>query len=424
LRPLIALVLVSSSAAVAEADAGVAPPAVAPAVVSPAAPSVLDSVLQAFRPYATIKPTVIASSAAVESFSQPNASAITAAGNPVLATAPADPRLTFQVAQSRAGVWLNEKGVVRGQVELDFIDFTKASPTVASLPRLRIAKVEWAPTDAFTLMVGQDWDLHAPVNAHGSNMVGARFQSGNLAFMRQQIKAVGRLGDFELGGAIGMEGANVTSKDAAFELSGVPTFALRGAWLVGKGKVGLSGIVTSLRLNLGAPTERRAMAGGVTAFADVTFGRTTVRGELSAGQNMANLGLLSLGQGGPKDVGEWGGFVSVRQGITDMHFVYGTAGLMRVFNRDAVRPSYSYPTVPADGTPPAFSTAGLAGTGPGIVHNAGVTLGYELRINKNLAFLLEGFFLQTEHQLLATDVDRADPTRRALGGELATFVTF
>ncbi len=422
MRLAVALVLVFSTLALAQEDGGVS------AVVVPAAPaptpSVLDTVLQAFRPYATVKPTVIASSAAVESFSQPNASAITAAGNPVLATAPADPRLTFQVAQSRAGLWLNEKGVVRGQLEIDFIDFSKASPTVASLPRLRIAKVEWAPSDAFTLMVGQDWDLHAPVNAHGSNMVGARFQSGNLAFMRQQIKAIGRVGQFELAGAIGMEGANVNAKDGAFELSAVPTFALRAAWLIGKGKVGLSGLVTSLRLNLGAPTERRALAGGVTAFADVTFGRTTLRGELSAGQNMANLGLLSLGQGGPSDVGEWGGFISVRQGITDMHFVYGTAGLMRVLNRDAVRASYSYASLPADGSAPAFSSAALAGTGPGLLHNAGVTLGYELRLNKNLAFLLEGFFLQSEHQLLASDVGRVDSTRRALGGELSTLVTF
>lgn len=126
-------------------DAGRTPEPAAAAMTAPdagapvPAPSVWDQVLEALHPYATIKPTIIVSSAAVESFSQPNASAITAAGNPALALEPDHARLTFQVAQTRLGLQLNEKGVVRGQVE---IDFAKASPTTASLPRLRIAKVE------------------------------------------------------------------------------------------------------------------------------------------------------------------------------------------------------------------------------------------------------------------------------------------
>ena len=70
----------------------------------------------------------------------------------------------------------------RAQLEVDFIDFSKASPTVVSLPRLRIARVEWAPTPKFSVVAGQDWDLHAPVNAHGANLVGTRFLSGNTGF--------------------------------------------------------------------------------------------------------------------------------------------------------------------------------------------------------------------------------------------------
>jgi hypothetical protein len=223
-----------------------------------------------------------------------------------------------------------------------------------------------------------------------------------------------------------MEGVNAGAKDGAFELSVVPTFALRAAWVVGKGRVGVSGIGTSMRLSPGTPAERRTFAGGLTGYADVTVDRTTLRGEVSLGRNMANIGLLTLGQGGPKDVDEWGGFFSVRHGFTDMHFVYASAGLMRVLNRDAVKASYSYPaaSIPTDGSAPAFSAATLAGTGPGLLHNAGFNLGYELRLNKNLAFMLEGFYLWSEHKLADLDVGRTQGIRQAFGGELTAFVTF
>jgi hypothetical protein len=401
-------------------DAGVVP---SPA---PAAATVLDQVFAWIRPYAVVKPTVVASGAAVESYSQPNGSAITAAANPVLATLPDEGRLTFQVAQSRAGLWLNEKGSLRARLEFDFIDFTKATPTVASLPRLRLAYAEWAPADVFTLTAGQDWDLHAPVNPHGGNMVGGRFLSGNSGFMRQQVKSLFKVSEFELAAAVGMQGINPGAKDAAFELSAVPTFAVRGVWMPGKaGRVGVSGLATSVRFAPGAATERRATAGGVSAFGDLTLGTTNVRFELNLGRNMSNVGLLTLGFGNAAvDVDEWGGFLSVRHGFTAMHFVYASAGLQRVLTPRNVRPSYGYASMPADGSAPAMSSAALTGTGPGILHNAGANLGYELRISKNLSFMLEGFFLQTEHVLADVDLQRTSGHRRAFGGELAAFVSF
>lgn len=406
-------------------DPPAAPPSAAPtpAPASPTAappapaPSMWDRVVDLFQPYATFKPTIIVSSAAVESFSNPNESAITAAANPVLAAQPDHARFTLQVAQTRLGLRLNEKGVVRGQVEIDFIDFAKASPTTASLPRLRIAKVEWLPVEHFTLSLGQDWDLHAPVNPHGSNMVGASFLAGNTGFMRQQVKAIGEVGGFELAGAVGMQGPNITSKDGAFELALVPTFAVRASWLVnGAGRVGVSGIATSLWLSPGTAAERHTFAGGVTAFADVTLGHTTLRGELTLGRNMANLGLLALGFGGAKDLDEWGGFVSLRHAFTDRHAVYAHGGLARVLNRSDVAPSYGYAT--------ATSAAALTSTGPGLRANGALTVGYELRVHKHLAFMLEGFYLRSEHVLQAADEARLSGTREALGGELATFVTF
>lgn len=406
-----------TSASITSAAPTPAPAAALPAPAPPAAPSVWDRVLELFHPYATFKPTIIVSSAAVESFSNPNESAITAAANPVLATQPDHARFTLQVAQTRLGLKLNEKGAVRGQVEIDFVDFAKASPTTTSLPRLRIAKVDWVPVEHFTLTVGQDWDLHAPVNPHGSNMVGANFLSGNTGFLRQQVKAIGEVGGFELAGAVGMQGPNLTAKDGAFELALVPTFALRVSWLVnGAGRVGVSGLATSLWLSPGTAAERHTLAGGVTAFADVTWGRTTLRGELTLGRNMSNLGLLALGFGGAKDLDEWGGFLSVRHAFTDVHALYAHAGLARVLNRSDVAPSYGYAT--------ATSAAALTGTGPGLRANGAVTLGYELRVHQHLAFMLEGFYVRSEHVLQAVDEARLSGTREALGAELATFVTF
>ena len=66
-----------------------------------------------FRFYGTFNPRLVVSNGAVESFSQPNASALSAAGNPVLSNLPDAARFSLQVAQSRAGVWLNEQGQIR-----------------------------------------------------------------------------------------------------------------------------------------------------------------------------------------------------------------------------------------------------------------------------------------------------------------------
>ena len=106
---LTALVLaLTSLAAFAQEDGGV----VAAATVAPA-PSVLDTFLEYVHPYATLKPTVILSGAGTESYSQPNESAVTAAGNPVITTLPTNSRLTFQIAQSRLSI-LHNMGATLG----------------------------------------------------------------------------------------------------------------------------------------------------------------------------------------------------------------------------------------------------------------------------------------------------------------------
>lgn len=74
----------------------------------------------------------------MESFTQQPPEVVVAAGT----HKPDQERFSLQVKQSRFGLWLNEEGTVRGQVELGFVDSAKATPTVQALPRLRITRAE------------------------------------------------------------------------------------------------------------------------------------------------------------------------------------------------------------------------------------------------------------------------------------------
>jgi hypothetical protein len=404
-----------------DATAQAAPPA------EPPAPPII-------RAYALIKPTVVISGKPVESFSQPNATAVTAAANPVLsARAPGDapnedPSWTFQAGQSRLGFWFAEKSPVRGQFELDFIDFTKASPTVGALPRLRIGKVEWAVNESTVLMVGQDWDLFHPVNPYTVDYVAVAFQAGNTAFMRQQAKLIWHNDSLEIGGAIGLAGINNAFKQRLPEYN-LPTFAARAAVLFGAaGRIGVAAIGTNWHFDVGnEATERSAFAGAAGIYGDVTpFERFNVRFEGYWGQNFGNLGALSLGTGNPNpdtgDIKEVGGFLSFKWGFTETNSVYALFGLAKVLNDEDVLPSYQYTAIPMDMTDPAESTATLA-AGAGMTQNMTARLGYEWRYDKSLAFMIEGFYFQSKHVLNPTYDDEIDGDRDAFGGELGLVFT-
>jgi hypothetical protein len=391
----------------------------APATSPPAPAPAADSPL--VRLYGTVNTRVVASTGATESFSQPNGVAVTAAGNPVFSVSPDKARYTFQAAQSRFGLWVNEKGPLRGQLEFDFVDFTKASPTVASLPRLRIARADWLVAPGHMLSLGQDWDLHAPINPHGINMVGNLFMAGNTGFMRQQLRYLYSTDALELGVAVGFPFNNNTNKESAAEISTAPTLAARAAYKFGKSRVGVSGITTELPFNVGAPSERRVRAFGTALFADLNpLPTTNVRAELNYDQDGANLGLLSLAQGGAAgDLHEMGGFVSVRQALADRHAVYGMVGTQRVLDA-GVAPSYAYPT---GGTDPA--SVALAGTGPGIIRNTTARVGYEFKPIPSVSVALEGFTFRTTHALQQVDLARGvNPTQQTYGLEAGALLTF
>ncbi len=421
--------LCSATSALAQAPASgeAAPAAVtetAPTQPAPP-PAPAESDENLFRFYGMFNPRFVASNGAMESYSQPNAVAVTAAGNPVLSVAPDRPRYTFQVAQSRIGFWLNEKGPLRAQLEIDFVDFGKSTPTTGSLPRVRLARVDYSFAPGHTLSMGQDWDLHAPINPHGINLVGALFEAGNAGFMRQQLKYVYSSSAFELGAALGFPTPNNSAKAASLEIGTLPTLAVRGAYKFGKSKVGVSAIATRLPFNLGADDERISNAFSAVFFSEfVPSADTQVRMEINYGQNAYNLGLLTLAQGRhAEDLQEVGGFISARQVVAAQHAVYGMAGYQKVLNASKVLPSYNYGSQ-AGNDAPAFSSASLSGSGPGLVHNGTVRVGYEFRPTRKLAFMLEGFLFQSRFRLQQVDEGRTDPVRTSMGVEAGALLSF
>ena len=375
------------------------------------------------RIYGTLDARVVLSSDAVESFGQPNAVAITAAGNPVLADSPASPRYTFQVAQTRLGLRVKEQGPLSAQVEIDFVDTSKATPTVASMPRLRIARAYWKVTSRHTLALGQDWDLHAPMNPHGINLVGALFQSGNSGFMRQQIQYLYDSGDVEAGAALGFPFPNNAAKDSLAELAVPPTLSVRAGYRSGRNRVGVSAIATSLLFGRGTPQAQRAPAYAFAFFAELLPGDTTnIRLELNAGQNGANLGLLTLSHGAVEgNIREAGGFLSVRHAFTEKHAVLAMVGTQQVVGAATPLPSYRYSPAPSGG----LETPVLAGTGPGMRSNAGGRLGYTYEVIPGGSLVVEGFAFRSRHVLQPQNLSAGlDPTTTALGVEAGILFAF
>jgi hypothetical protein len=427
----------TSTRAAQAAAAALAAPTPSPASLPAVAAQAAKAVLGAVRVYGVVNARVVASSGAVDTFSQPNAGAITAAGDPVLSNVPGDARLTFQAAQSRFGVWVGEGSPLRAHLQLDFIDFTKASVTVQAVPRLRIATLEYNPTPALTITAGQDWDLVQPLNPHGINMVGAAFQAGNTGFMRQQLRAFYELDALELALALGLQNNNATAKDGAVELDFVPTFAARAQYTLGKhGRIGVSALGTAVLFNPG-PNAIRTFAGLGGAYANLRLGSLDLRVEAYAAQNAANLFLLGLSQGRAvavagqtgaveaRDLREVGGFASAKVDLVDARLAgYATLGGAAILNPDDVVPSYGYAGTIDPANPPALSTATLAGAGPGMKWNLTGRVGLELKLLEGFSLLAEGFWHRSFFALAAVDQGRVKGVAQALGVETGFLYTF
>ncbi len=402
--------------------------------VSPPEAEPFDA-LPSVRVYGFVKPSAIYAFRGMETLSRPNMSGITAAGNPVVGFVADQSRFTMQFAQSRFGFAINENGHFRGLIEADFWDPARPTPALNAVPRLRIARVTWAPSKSFAIELGQDYDLHAPLNPHTYNFVGGLYQAGNTGFRRQQLKVLIRPPHFDLGFAIGFQGANGgedgRASDGPLELSRFPTFAARIAIVDDDLMLGVSGIFTQLVFNKGEPATRQAASmAGALYFTITPSPDIDIRVEGYLGRNNSNMGLLALGFGRgatlnpngtvavlPADIDEYGGFVSARGSLGRHHAVYAIAGMASVINRGDLLPSYT-----RDGAGDVVLTSTT--TGPGIKHNVAVRIGYELRPVRYLAYVIEGMAYDTLHTLRAEDRVAFDPHVRAFGVESGFLLQF
>ncbi len=356
---------------------------------------VADALDKTVAIYGFIKADVAVSVGSPESYGRPNASAITAAGNPMLAADADATSFSFQVAQSRLGVKVAEGRSVRGQIELDFIDFEKSSPTVASVPRLRQAVLAWDPAPHHTVFLGQTWDIVAPLMPHHFNLVGANFQAGNLGFMRPQVGWRYQPATLAVGLAVGLPSANTGPSIGPVELGPMPTFAATIGWTpTAAFALHLSGLFTQL-----APTPDERLGAWVVALSTEATTATgfNLRAEAYIGQNTANLGMLTLSQGRVGvDLQDAGGFLSMKYAAHPHAAPYLTAGGAAVLRPDDVVSAYA----------PATETSGPTRTpasGPGIRWNVAARLGLEVPVIGGLAFQAEAFAHLTDHQLAAQD---------------------
>lgn len=374
--------------------------------------------------YGALRPTLSFADGAVASYGRPNEAAITAAANPRIVADAEAARLSWQVAQSRFGLRA-KAGQATGVLELDFIDFNVASPTVGAKPRLRIATVDWAFAPGTHLTVGQTWDAFAPLNPLHRNLVGGSFQAGNVGFMRQQAILDHKAEAVHLTAAVGMAGSNNGLADGGLELTPAPSATGRAGLRVGEaGELALSGFWARVGLQDAEGAVQHTQAWGALASAELKPApRTQLRGEAFVGQDLQSTGMLSLAQarlgpdGGLIDLREAGGWISLRQGLGPRWAVSATAHGDAVLDPDQVAANY----VPAED--PAAVAALDVNLGPGLRANLGGRVGVERQANEHLVVFVEGFGLQSSYAA-AEGAGRGglDPLR--LGAELGALFTF
>ncbi|WP_437909636.1 hypothetical protein WME95_18170 [Sorangium sp. So ce327] len=375
------------------------------------------------RVYGILKPTVVVGNG-LESFGNPNYSAPTAAVNPLFLADPDAVGLTFQAQQTRVGVAVGEGSPVKGQVELDFIDFGKSSPAQGMSLRVRQAFLDWTPAEGHKLTLGQTWDLFSPLNTHTYNLVGGMFQSGNSGFMRHQFMYLANVGSLEVGAALGLVSQNVTAILNNVEYSRTPTVSLRASYRAEKTAwVGASVIGTRLAFDANLPTEEGRLALGGNLFGEITSGALNVRAEAYGGKNLANLGLLTLGQGyRTDDVAEVGGWVSGKVTF-DKHSLHLVAGTAMVLSTEEMQLGYT-PGTPAAGGTPATAPARVGANGPGIERNVTLRAGYAFAPLKGLSIVLEPSLLLTRHKLDPAAAAQHDADRTGLAVEAGGLYQF
>lgn len=332
--------------------------------------------------YGWIKAGMAGASEGLASFNNVNQTAPTQAA-PDLNDLSSTSRLSFQTQQSRLGALIKKNGDVTGRIEIDFFDATKSSPTTQMNPRLRIASIAYEK-DAYKIIVGQDWDLFSPVNGFTYSHVGMYFLTGNTGFMRQQLQVLKEISAWEIGGALGLAGSNPGIAESDLEATKAPSYALRSSYKLDKGRIGISGIYSTLKFS--DVDNRRHDAYGLNIFYEQGWGELSVKSELYFGQNLNNIGTLALGKGtASSDVKEAGGMLSILKKVNDKNGWYAGAGLSQIID-------------PSELEELSFNASRVV-VNPGVKRNYILRFGWEYKVAEDLAWFSEISRFETVYKL-------------------------
>lgn len=333
--------------------------------------------------YGFIKASAMYSSEALGSFNNVNMTAPTHAV-PQISGADKTGRLSFQTAQSRAGVNLKKSDQLSAKLEFDFVDFSKSSPTTQMNPRVRIASVTYV-VDHHKFIIGQDWDLFSPVGAYTFDYVGLYFQAGNVGFMRQQAQYLNTQGKWEFGAALGMAGNNPGITDGDLELGKAPSYSARVSYALSNGRIGLSGIYSRLKY---AVNDSHHETYGVNAFLENVYGETSLKTEANVGQNLNNIGSLGISKGNAvDDVKEYGAHLSISHKLSPKNVPFAGVGIARIDNTSSL-PSFNHPV-------------GAVIAAPGISSNFLVRAGWEYKVTDDFSWVSELSRYETTSKLTA-----------------------
>jgi hypothetical protein len=285
-----------------------------------------------FKPYGFIHANVSAASRGLASFGNENQSAPTVVAPSVLATADRA-RSTFQVAQSRLGFFV-EGDATQGQLEVDFIDFTKASPNQSANPRLRIANVDYRLDSRRTLSFGQTWDIFAsPQKPFTYNIVGLYFEAGNVGFMRPQFRYTDHTeSSWTVATAVGFPAKNTNSADSELEKSGLPTLAITAINDAIHGLQWGGSVIAGAVRPSGASAPLSQVYGLNTFLNTESESGFKTRSSVYAGRNLASIGALSLAAAADgQSHAEMGGYFTFLSPVSSLVSVQGGFGGATVF---------------------------------------------------------------------------------------------
>lgn len=336
--------------------------------------------------YGFLKASAMYSSEALASYNNINLSAPTHA---VAHTKDADEkgRLSFQTQQSRIGFNLKKDQNLTGKFEFDFIDFSKSSPTTQMNPRVRIASATYAWANQ-KIIVGQDWDLFSPVTSFTYDYVGLYFLAGNTGFMRQQLQYLNHQDKWEFGAAVGMAGNNPGTMDSDLETGKSPSYAARVSYALNSGRVGASAIYARLKYEANDSTHD---AYGYNLFFENNYSLFNVKSEAYYGQNLANIGSLSIGKGtATEDVKEYGATLTAQYKLNQKHIPFGGLGVARVDNKASV-------------TPISFNANNVI-TNPGITSNFLMRAGWEYKVTEDFSWVSEVSHYETTSKLTSSQI--------------------